>query len=126
MIRRYNASMRIFRGWAGNGPALLIWLAVAARAAAQAPQFNSGIQTGTIQNGAVTEASGIVASHMNANVLWTHNDSGHPAEIFPMTPAGANLGTYTISGAGSTDWEDIAIGPGPTAGAQYIYIGDIG
>jgi hypothetical protein len=43
-----------------------------------------------------------------------------------MTPAGTNLGTYSISGASATDWEDIAIGPGPTAGAQYLYIGDIG
>src|SRR4051812_18119291 len=88
-----------------------------------AQQFNSAIQTGTIQNAAITEASGIVASRLNPGVLWTHNDSGHGPQIYPMTAGGADLGTYTISGASSTDWEDIAIGPGPVADAQYLYIG---
>jgi T5SS/PEP-CTERM-associated repeat protein len=106
--------------------ARILVLAAGSVSFGQTPQFSAGITRGTIQNSAVTEASGIVASHLNANILWTHNDSGHPAQIFPMTPAGANLGTYTISGASNTDWEDIAIGPGPASGAQYIYIGDIG
>src|SRR5205085_6626808 len=88
--------------------------------------FSSGITTGTIQNASIGEASGIVASRVNANVLWTHNDSGNAAQIFAMTPAGVNLGAYTLSGAGNTDWEDIAIGPGPAAGVQYVYAGDIG
>jgi hypothetical protein len=91
-----------------------------------AATFATGVLTGTIQNSSVTEASGIVASRKNADVLWTHNDSGDTARVFAMTPAGTNLGTYTISGAGSTDWEDIAIGPGPVAGTQYLYFGDIG
>src|SRR5436190_2052587 len=82
--------------------------------------------TGTIANSGITEASGIVASRINPNVLWTHNDSGHPAQVFPTTPAGANLGTYTVAGAGNTYWEDIALGPGPVAGTQYLYCGDIG
>jgi hypothetical protein len=97
-----------------------------ATARAQTPTFKPGITTGTIHNTSITEASGLVASRTNANVLWTHNDSGHPAQIFPMTTAGVDLGTYTISGAGSTDWEDIAIGPGPVAGLQYIYVADTG
>ncbi len=59
-------------------------------------------------------------------MLWTHNDSGNAAQIFPMTSAGTNLGTYTISGASNVDWEDIAAGPGPLAGMQYLYIGDTG
>jgi hypothetical protein len=90
------------------------------------PVFSSGVQTGSIENAAVNEASGIAASRLNANVLWVHDDSGNPAQVFPTTPAGANLGTYTISGATNVDWEDIATGPGPAAGTQYLYIGDIG
>ncbi|MEX0612394.1 MAG: hypothetical protein WD229_09755 [Pirellulales bacterium] len=43
-----------------------------------------------------------------------------------MTPVGTNLGTYTVSGASNVDWEDIAVGPGPVAGTQYLFIGDIG
>ena len=104
----------------------VLLLAASSTCLAQTPQFSAGITSGTIQNSAVTEASGIVASHLNYNVLWTHNDSGNPAQIFPMTPAGTNLGTYSITGASNTDWEDIAIGPGPVSGTQYIYIGDIG
>jgi hypothetical protein len=90
------------------------------------PSFAPGIQTGNIQNSAVNEASGIAASRFNANVLWTHDDSGNPAQIFPMTPAGTNLGTYTVSGTSNVDWEDIAVGPGPMGGTQYLYVGDIG
>jgi len=91
-----------------------------------AASFSTVVQTGNLANTTITEASGIVASRMNANVLWTHNDSGHPAQIFAMTPEGTDLGTYNITGAASLDWEDIAIGPGPIANTQYLYIGDIG
>ncbi len=63
---------------------------------------------------------------MNPNVLWTHNDSGNPARIYPLSTAGANLGTYTVSGTSNVDWEDIAVGPGPVDGTQYLYIADIG
>src|SRR5262245_26721432 len=82
---------------------------------AAVPSFTSGIQTGTLLNSAIKEASGIAASRMNANVLWTFNDSGNPNQIFPITSAGANLGTYTLTGTTNVDWEDIAVGPGPTA-----------
>jgi autotransporter-associated beta strand protein len=90
------------------------------------PSFSDGITTGTLTNASIGEASGIAASRMNTNVLWTHNDSGNAAQVFAMTPAGANLGTYNVTGAGNTDWEDIAVGPGPTANMQYLYVGDIG
>jgi len=93
---------------------------------AQTLQFSSGVTTGTIGNVAITEASSVVASRVNTNVLWTEEDSGNPAQIYAMTPAGTNLGTYTIAGASNTDWEDMAAGPGPIAGTQYLYIGDIG
>jgi hypothetical protein len=90
------------------------------------PNFSAGFQTGNITNGSVTEASGIAASRFNPNVLWTHDDSGSSAQVYAMTTAGANLGTFNVSGAGATDWEDIAVGPGPVDGTQYLFIGDIG
>ncbi|MDH3269120.1 MAG: T9SS type A sorting domain-containing protein, partial [Ignavibacteria bacterium] len=31
-----------------------------------------------------------------------------------------------IDGVGARDWEDMAIGPGPDSGEQYLYIGEIG
>jgi hypothetical protein len=90
------------------------------------PTFSPGVRTGTVQNAAVNEASGIAASRLNPNVLWVHDDSGNPAQVYPMTAAGDNLGTYTIAGATNLDWEDISVGPGPVEGSQYLYIGDIG
>ena len=71
-----------------------IVLSLAEGSALAATSFSSGTQTGTIQNSSINEASGIAASRMNANVLWTHNDSGDSARVFAMTAAGANLGTY--------------------------------
>jgi autotransporter-associated beta strand protein len=107
---------------------MLFGLAVvcAGGAAARGQVFSSGITTGTLQNSSIDEASGIVASRLNTNVLWTHNDSGNAAQLFAMTPAGASLGTYTLSGTSNFDWEDIATGPGPTAGVNDLYAADIG
>src|SRR4051812_49239849 len=117
--------MRVVGGRGGS--ASLFWCACAlAAVTAQAQTFTSGITTGNIANSAITEASGIAASRLNPNVLWTHNDSGNPAQIFAMTSTGATLGSYTLTGAGNTDWEDISIGPGPLANTQYIYVADTG
>jgi len=33
---------------------------------------------------------------------------------------------WRVTGALANDWEDIASGPGPTPGTNYLYIGDIG
>src|SRR5205823_4079467 len=89
-----------------------------------APTFASGVTNGIVSIAGLTEASGVVSSRNNADVLWTHNDSGHPAQVFAIDTQGRLLGTYTIPG--NTDNEDIAIGPGPVANVSYLYVGDIG
>jgi len=99
---------------------------VVSAAGVECPQFEPGEQVGTVQHGSINEASGVVASRKNLNVLWVQNDSGDSARVFAMNTEGTHLGIYNISGAGATDWEDIAIGPGPVAGQDYLYIGDIG
>jgi len=100
--------------------------AMASRSDADCPQFEPGEQVGTVQHNSINEASGIVASRRNRDVLWVHNDSGDSARVFAMKTDGTHLGIYTITGAGAVDWEDIAIGPGPVAGQDYLYVGDIG
>lgn len=80
---------------------------------------------GQVESAQITEASGLAASRRNADVLWTHNDSGDSARLFAMTTAGAHLGVYNLTGASATDWEDIGTGPGP-GGGDYLYVGDIG
>jgi len=88
------------------------------------PTFANAVTNGTVDIAGLTEASGVVASHNNGNVLWTHNDSGHPAQVFAVDTQGRLLGTYAIPG--NTDNEDIAIGPGPVPNVSYLYVGDIG
>lgn len=81
---------------------------------------------GTLLDPALVEASGLAVSAKNANTLWVHNDSGDTARLFAITAAGATRVVYTLTGASAIDWEDMAIGPGPVAGAPYLYAGDIG
>ena len=81
---------------------------------------------GTIASTAITELSGLVASRRTDGVWWGHNDSGDTARIFAFAGNGRDLGTYALSGAVATDWEDIAAGPGPVANTQYLYVADIG
>jgi hypothetical protein len=75
---------------------------------------------GTVANPAVRELSGIAASRRNPGVWWVHNDSGSSPRVFAVGDDGRDLGEFTLSGATATDWEDIAVGPGPRHG------GDIG
>jgi hypothetical protein len=81
---------------------------------------------GTLQDSAVNESSGIVASRTTPGLYWTHNDSGDGPYIYALDEHGARRGTWRVKGASARDWEDIAAGPGPEAGVSYLYIGDIG
>ena len=73
----------------------------------------------------VTEASGIAVSSTYPDTIWMHNDSGGGAVVYATTFAGADMGTFEID-APAFDWEDMAIGPGPSPETDYLYLGDIG
>jgi hypothetical protein len=94
--------------------------------AATAPQFATGVKTGDVAFKELDEASGLAASRKNAGVLWAHNDSGDTGRVFAMDATGKHLGVYNLHGITAVDCEDIAIGPGPIAGRDYLYLGDIG
>lgn len=81
---------------------------------------------GAIDSAEIGELSGLAASREHPGVLWAHNDSGDTARIFALAEDGTALGTYSVSGAEAIDWEDIAVGPGPTPGSSAIFVGDIG
>jgi hypothetical protein len=71
------------------------------------------------------EASGLAASSRLADLLWSHNDfRGDPA-LFALNTRGAVTARLSLVGATATDWEAIAIGPGPCP-ARSLYIADIG
>jgi hypothetical protein len=93
--------------------------------AACCKQFGSASKAGQIAVAGLTQLSGLVASRAHPGVLYAHADTSASAIIYGMTTAGASLGTFTLSGVTVTDWEDIAVGPGPSAGT-FVYVGDIG
>ncbi len=80
---------------------------------------------GTVVDENVTEASGIAASSRYPGAIWMHNDSGDDAIVYAAATDGSSLGTFEID-ALAFDWEDMAIGPGPDPGRDYLYLGDIG
>ena len=74
----------------------------------------------------ITEASGLAASSDNAGIVWTHNDSGGGASLYALGRRAQLKATLPLSGALNIDWEDIARGPGPAGGADWLYAADIG
>jgi hypothetical protein len=106
-------------------PLLALTLGWSALESTAAPGFAAGVNAGNVSIAALDECSGVVASRNNANVLWAHNDSGDSARIFALDTQGRLLGTYNL-GTSHTDYEDIAIGPGPLTNVSYLYVGDIG
>ncbi len=87
--------------------------------------YEDPVVAGTIDNEAVVEVSGIASSRNYADVIWMHNDSRGGPFVYATTTDGESLGTFELDTL-TFDWEDIAIGPGPEAGVDYLYLGDIG
>jgi hypothetical protein len=81
---------------------------------------------GSLSPTTLVEASGLAASRNYPGLLWTHNDSGNPNYIFLIDSAGTVVETFALDGVSDRDWEDIASGPGPTPGVNYVYVGEIG
>ncbi|MDQ2975720.1 MAG: hypothetical protein M3R69_09960 [Acidobacteriota bacterium] len=102
----------------------------------EAPELKAAPQTnetygpptklGNLADPAINESSGIVASRTSPGLYWTHNDSGDGPFIYAFDNRGARRGVWRVTGADARDWEDIAAGPGPVRGTNYLYIGDIG
>jgi hypothetical protein len=88
--------------------------------------YKAPVKLTTLDDDAVKESSGVAASALDSNVYWTHNDSGDGPFLYAFDRGGRKKGVWKVTGASAIDWEDIAIGPGPTAGKSYIYIGDTG
>ena len=59
-------------------------------------------------------------------MLWVHEDSGAAPDVHALTLAGQARQTFRLQGATAQDWEDMDVGPGPVAGTNYLYMGDIG
>jgi hypothetical protein len=75
---------------------------------------------GCIQEAAIRESSGVVASRRFPGVYWTHNDGGPDNSIYAITRQGKLLARFAVR-TGNIDWEDIAADD-----AGGLYLADIG
>ncbi|MBA3481909.1 MAG: hypothetical protein H0T51_08855 [Pirellulales bacterium] len=85
---------------------------------------DAGQELGRIKIKPLQEVSGIAASRRHEDVLWMHND-GEAKHVFAVKTSGKVAAQVKIPEA-VEDVEDMAIGPGPEEGVDYLYLGDIG
>jgi hypothetical protein len=79
-----------------------------------------------VKAGMVDEASGIAASKHHPGFLWVQQDSGNPPELSLINSDGELIKKLYLKGAKNRDWEDMAMGNGPLANTDFIYLADIG
>jgi hypothetical protein len=82
--------------------------------------FASAINTGRLRGADISEASGLVASLRFPGSMWTHNDSGSPAEIFLVDSTGSSQSVIFLETITNRDFEDIA------RDGSTILVADIG
>ncbi|XP_033764200.1 uncharacterized protein LOC117345264 [Pecten maximus] len=93
--------------------------------ARDSPHFLPGTALGHVN--ALDETSGLCASRVNPNILYSHNDKGDGPKVYAISALTGELKTTIhVHGAHNYDWEDIACGPCDDNGGHCIYIGDIG
>ncbi|HMR05209.1 MAG TPA: CotH kinase family protein [Polyangiaceae bacterium] len=93
----------------------------------ECPWFDQPVSEGKLDAATLSEASGMAVSRKHPGVVWMHNDSGSDAELFAVgVDGGKDLGQFSLAGATAIDWEDLAMGPGPELGQQYLYVADTG
>lgn len=88
-------------------------------------KFSNPKDMGILDNLEINEASGLVASHYNQNLFWTHNDSGDLPRIFLIASNGKGKLDFILKGIENRDWEDMGIWQDPN-GQAWIYLADIG
>ncbi|MCR9063148.1 MAG: PE-PGRS family protein [Cytophagales bacterium] len=90
------------------------------------PEFLSTPSSYIIAKGPIDEGSGMVASQSMPGNLWVITDGNTSAKLHLISNIGAYLGAIDLWPATNRDWEDIADGPGPEEGVNYLYIADTG
>jgi hypothetical protein len=88
--------------------------------------YGKPVHLADLEDKAIDESSGIVASRRHPNFYWTHNDSGDGPFLYAFDRRGGKRGTWRVTNAKAYDWEDIAAGPGGQPGQSFLYVGDIG
>ena len=81
---------------------------------------------GIVNDPALNEISGMARGRRDTSVLWVNEDSGARADVHALSLTGQRRQTFRLDGVKARDWEDMDVGPGPQAGTNYLYLGDIG
>lgn len=82
------------------------------------------INSGTISDNRINEASGIAVSRIHEDIVWVINDSGNSTFVFAVNSKGEHLGSFNIQDVKNNDWEDMA--SFKYKGKPYILIADVG
>ncbi len=82
--------------------------------------FGEPVVMGELRGADMSEASGIVASSAHPSHYWTHNDSGHPAELFLIDSTGLAKAVFNLPDITNRDFEDIA------RRGDTLFLADIG
>ena len=103
--------------------ALVAVASLASTSIAQCLRYGAWKNIGTLPvdfgpKGVGEEISGIVASKLQPDVLWTHDDKGNGPYLIAMRKSGKLVQHYLLIGASNLDWEDMAYGPGPEPGSR--------
>jgi len=87
--------------------------------------FAPGARLGVWAGADIAESSGIAQSQSGQDVFWTHGDNAENW-LAGARRDGTHLGRLHLNCPPGGDTEDMATGPGPVAGENYIYYGNIG
>ena len=80
----------------------------------------------SLDSAELVEASGLVASHQHAGLLWSHNDSGDVARVIAIGTDGVLQGVAQLTGVDAIDFEDMDLAPCPGGQGHCLWVGDIG
>jgi hypothetical protein len=93
----------------------------------QCIEYADAVATGKVRDSDAQELSGLVASRSRPGLLWAHNDgNGNSLKLYAVDRDAQVQKEVRIRDLDLEDLEDIAIGPGPIAGQDYIYLADTG
>ena len=89
------------------------------------PIVEDDLELGVVEDAELVEASGLVVSRRDGDVLWTHNDSGDTPRLFALLRDGTPLGTWSLD-VPLGDWEDLAWATDDDSGEPLLFIGNTG
>jgi len=82
------------------------------------------VETGTLQDATIIEASGLAFSMQQDGRLWALNDSGSAPVLFAFAYDGTEHGSVLLDNVRNVDWEDLA--SFESGGVAKMVVADIG